>query len=136
VIVDTSALVASLLREPHFETLRDALAREPSIVPAPVVVEYNLVTSLPTNDVDPVAAASLAELVAERCTVTPFGPEEAALSAEAHRVYGRGNGRGGKLNMLDVMVYCMAKRLDRPILCTGRDFASTDAKIHPASRGW
>lgn len=38
--------------------------------------------------------------------------------------------------MLDVMVYCLARRLGRPILCTGRDFAATDAAIHPASRTW
>jgi ribonuclease VapC len=57
-------------------------------------------------------------------------------TAEAHRLHGLGNGRGGRLNMLDAMVYCGAKRLKRLILCTGRDFASTDAAIHPASRNW
>ena len=47
-----------------------------------------------------------------------------------------GNSKGGKLNLLDLMVYAVAKRTGRPILCTGRDFASTDADIHPASRQW
>ena len=47
-----------------------------------------------------------------------------------------GNSKGGKLNLLDLMVYAVAKRTGRPILCTGRDFASADADIHPASRQW
>jgi ribonuclease VapC len=136
VIVDTSALIALHLREDGWETLRDALAAEDALIPAPVVVEFSLVTSLSANDPDPDARVLLSKLLERSCRVDSFSDEDAALSAEAHRLHGRGNGRGGKLNMLDVMVYCVAKRLGRPILCTGRDFASTDARIHPASRPW
>lgn len=135
-IVDTSALVAVHLREEGWESLRDALGDEEALVPAPVVVEFNLVTSLPANDPDPDAGILISKFLARSCRVCPFSEEDADLSAEAHRIHGRGNGRGGRLNMLDVMVYCMAQRLGRPILCAGRDFASTDALIHPASRSW
>lgn len=133
-IVDTSALVAIHLREAGWEMLREALAEQEAVLPAPVVVEFHLVTSLASNDPDPDAEILLSTLLARSCRVASFSNEDAALSAEAHRLHGRGNGRGGKLNMLDLMVYCMAKRLGHPILCTGRDFASTDAQIHPASR--
>ncbi len=135
-IADTSALVAVHLREDGWIRLRDALVEEETVIPAPVIVEFNLVTSLQGNDPDLDAAALLAELLSRSSRVSPFSSEDAALSPEAHRLHGRGNGLGGKLNMLDVMVYCMARRLGRPILCTGRDFASTDALIHPASRTW
>lgn len=114
--------------------LREALAEQEAVLPAPVVVEFHLVTSLASNDPDPDAEILLSTLLARSCRVASFSNEDAALSAEAHRLHGRGNGRGGKLNMLDLMVYCMAKRLGHPILCAGRDFASTDAQIHPASR--
>jgi len=134
VIVDTSALVAVHLREVAWEGLRQALTEQEAVIPAPVIVEFNLVTSLSDNDPDPDAAMLLSALLSRSCHVSPFTPEDAASSAEAHRLHGRGNGRGGSLNMLDLMVYCMAKRLGRPILCTGRDFVSTDAQIHPASR--
>lgn len=133
-IVDTSALVAVHLREDAWERLREALTEEEAVIPAPVIVEFNLVTSLSANDPDPDAALLLSALLSRSCRVGPFTAEDSALSAEAHRLHGRGNGRGGSLNMLDLMVYCMAKRLGRPILCAGRDFASTDARIHPASR--
>lgn len=133
-IVDTSALVAVLRNEEGWRTIGRELARHEGLIPAPVLVEFNLVTSRSANVPDPQAQALVTKVLDRRCRVEVFDGTDAALSAEAHRLYGRGNGRGGKLNMLDVMVYCMARRTRRPILCTGRDFASTDAAIHPASR--
>lgn len=135
-IVDTSALIAIASNEEGWEALRSALFGEPALLPAPVIVEFNLVTSVSGNAPDVPAQRLLSSALSRSVAVHPFTAEDAALSIDAHRVYGRGNGRGGKLNMLDIVVYCMAKRLDRPILCTGRDFASTDARIHPGSRGW
>ena len=135
-IVDTSALVAIAQYEDGRDAMLDALDAEHALIPAPVVVEYNLVTSGIANSVEADAQALLAELLRGPAALEPFTSQDAALSPEVHRLYGRGNGRGGKLNMLDIMVYCMARRLGRPILCTGRDFASTDADIHPASRTW
>jgi ribonuclease VapC len=38
------------------------------------------------------------------------------------------------LNLLDLMVYAVAKERGMPLLCTGNDFATTDLAIHPASR--
>jgi ribonuclease VapC len=136
VIVDTSALVAIAENEEGWLALREALVSEAAYIPAPVIVEFNLVTSTNQNAPNESAQGLLRLALKRSVRIEPFSGEDAGLSIEAHRLYGRGNGRGGKLNMLDIMVYCMAKRLDRPILCTGRDFASTDASIHPASRGW
>lgn len=135
-IVDTSALIAIASEEEGWQALRTALLSEPALIPSPVLVEFNLVTSREGNAPDEAAQEMLNHLLVTWATTIPFTTEDAALSVEARRLYGRGNGRGGKLNMLDIMVYCMAKRLDRPILCTGRDFAATDARIHPGSRGW
>jgi ribonuclease VapC len=136
VIVDTSALIAIASNEEGWEALRSALFSEPALLPAPVIVEFNLVTSVSGNAPDVAAQGLLSRALSRSVAVAPFTAEDADLSIEAHRLYGRGNGRAGKLNMLDIMVYCMAKRLDRPILCTGRDFASTDARIQSGSRGW
>ena len=60
--------------------------------------------------------------------------DHAATAATAQIAFGKGNGRGGALNLLDLMVYAVAKDSGMPLLCTGRDFASTDAHIHPSSR--
>jgi ribonuclease VapC len=135
-IVDTSALVAILKGEDGWEELGNALWSEENLIPAPVVTELNLVTSKGGNEADPEVQPLLSRLLDKESRIEPYTSADAERSVEAHRRYGRGSGRGGSLNLLDVMVYCMARRLARPILCTGRDFASTDAHIHPASRPW
>ena len=58
----------------------------------------------------------------------------ARIAAGSHARYGKGNGRGGLLNILDLMVYATAKDRGLSLLFTGRDFISTDVAVHPASR--
>ena len=79
-------------------------------------------------------SAFLAELTTGGLEVGDFTSADADLAIAANPLYGTGNGRGGSLNMRDLMVYAMAKRMNFPILCTGWDFAATDIAIHPASR--
>ena len=80
------------------------------------------------------AEAFIANLLAGPLDLFPFTIDHARAAATANFRFGTGNGTGGSLNLLDLMVYGCAKILERPILCTGRDFAATDAAIHPASR--
>ncbi|MEA3010219.1 MAG: ribonuclease VapC [Sphingomonadales bacterium] len=131
-IVDTSALVAVAQGEPGSERLKDAIG-DGGLIPAPVIVEYRRVISRGGAREAPASEAILAKLLV-RLAVEPFTADDADIAAAANRAYGAGNGRGGTLNLLDLMVYATAKRMGLPILCTGRDFASTDALIHPASR--
>jgi ribonuclease VapC len=135
-IVDTSALVAVLRREDQFDTLETALLSQPALIPAPVLVEFRRVSALAGNAPHPAAGAMLEELLSAQVTVEPFNARDADLAFAANEHFGTGNRRGGALNIVDLMVYAVAKRTSRPILCTGRDFASTDADIHPASRTW
>ena len=131
-IVDTSALIAVLQGEPGSEAMIDAIDLGGRI-PAPVLVEYRRVVTKRGARENAVAEASLRKL-RERLQVEPFTAEDAELAAAANLTYGAGNRRGGRLNLVDLMVYAVAKRLRAPILCTGGDFAATDAEIHPASR--
>jgi ribonuclease VapC len=130
-IVDTSALVAIVRGETGHLELLAALTGEAAGLPAPALVEYARVTAFANNIPDPRAAALLQEL---GITILPFGPEAAGAATVANIDYGSGNGRGGPLNLLDLMVYAIAKVEALPILCTGKDFAATDARLHPASR--
>jgi ribonuclease VapC len=133
-IVDTSALIAIVALEEGHDRLRSAIVTEDNVIPAPVLVEFHLVTSGDGNSPNPDAQSFLATLLGQRSRIESFSADDALLAPEAHRQHGRGNGLGGKLNLLDVMVYCMACRLERPILCAGRDFVPTGITIHPASR--
>ena len=86
------------------------------------------------NAVDARVAAFLAELEAAGTLVLPFYLKDAEAAVTANAVYGSRGGLGGPLNMLDLMVYGVARARGLPILCTGKDFTKTDALIHPASR--
>ena len=133
-IVDTSALVAVLYREYGYQALRSALYADEGWVPATVLVEFERVVALEGNAPNQQAKRLIALLLKRRIRIAALTEAAALAAVGANRTYGSGNGRGGKLNMLDLMVYGMATVERRPILCTGADFASTDAAIHPASR--
>jgi ribonuclease VapC len=134
VIIDTSALVAILAQEPGHLLLRTAIAEGPARIPAPVVVEFHRVAAVRGAEGQARAARLLSAITSHGGSILPFSAEAAAIAAAAIPRHGTGNGRGGTLNLLDLMVYGMAQALRAPILCTGRDFAATDAHIHPASR--
>jgi ribonuclease VapC len=135
-IIDTSALVAAIHTEEGSGPIRVALSNEAAsaLIPAPVLVELNRVTSLDGNKPSPATEALVSLLLEKGTIVVPFDNNMAVTAAEANTRYGTGNGRGGSLNMLDLMVYAAAKIHGLPILCTGKDFLATDAMIHPASR--
>jgi ribonuclease VapC len=135
VIVDTSALIAVLQTEPGHERIEHALLQEHGLLPAPALLEYRRVTSVSGNRRRP-AADRLLEVLAPTLSVVAFTAEDALLAVEANEKYGSGNGSGGALNLLDLMVYGAARARSMPILCTGKDFAATDANLHPASRTW
>ena len=132
-IIDTSVLVAMVYGEPGIDEISHALARERGFIPAPVLVELHRVTSDTHNILNPNAVELIRRLESLGHVIVPFDTESADEAIKSNRHFGTGNGSGGQLNMLDLMVYGTAKARDLPILFTGNDFASTDAKIHPAS---
>lgn len=134
-IIDSSALVAIVLEEPHSADLLDAIYAAPSlVVPAPALTETQLVLG-GRGKQHLAAIESLVSLLRARgVTIASFDDRHATITASAREKYGKGNGRGGLLNFADLMVYAIARQRGEPLLCTGRDFASTDLDIHPASR--
>ena len=133
-IVDTSALAAIIFGEPGVQPLLAALRSEPGIIITPVLVELRRVTALALNRPSRAVDDLLSELALARIVIAPFSAAAAYAAVAANARYGSKGGLGGPLNMLDLMVYGAAKDAALPILCTGNDFASTDALIHPASR--
>ena len=133
-IVDTSALMAISKREVDYVQLRDAIFDEPGFLPAPVYVEFRRVVTRSPKLREQEALAIVGEFLAGPLVWLPFSAEHAEQAALANQRFGIGVRTGGTLNLLDLMVYACAKVERRPILCTGRDFAATDALIHPASR--
>lgn len=133
-IVDTSALVAIISGEPGWQAIRAALVDNPACVAATSLTEFQLAAARRSNEDALIAGALMRSLLAAGLEVIAFERRHADITAIARARYGKGNGRGGLLNFGDLMVYAIAKDCGAPLLCTGRDFASTDLELHPASR--
>lgn len=133
-IVDTSALAAILFEEAGADVLLDALLTERSFLPAPAQTEFQRVAALRAPAFGDIAEALLDKLESAGMEVIAYERTHARIAVSSHASYGKGNGRGGLLNILDLMVYATARDRGLPLLFTGRDFLSTDIAVHPASR--
>lgn len=124
-IVDTSALVAVLLREPGHETLLARLT-EPSVaaaIGAPTLVELGIVLSARLErDARPIVADLIETL---DLAVIPFTDDHWAAATRAFVRFGRGRHRAA-LNFGDCLTYAIAHVADEPLLFVGDDFAQTD----------
>lgn len=133
-IIDTSALIAVLTGEEGSDLLVEAIVKERGGIPAPVLVEFVRVASNQRFGLRREAKDMLARFERRGCATLPFTQDHANTAIEAEARYGSGNGKGGTLNLLDLMVYAVAQERGEPLLCTGKDFAATDLTLHDASR--
>jgi ribonuclease VapC len=124
VIVDASALIALIHREPGWERLVEALDAAPyAAVAAPTLAEAMIVLS--ARDVAPTVLPAL--LAAADVEVLSFGPDHAYEAAAAFRRFGTGR-PSAALNFGDCMAYAAAQVADAPLLFVGEDFAQTDVR--------
>ena len=93
-IVDSSALVAIVLREPGWEGLVARLGGDPAPgIGAPTLAETGLLLSAKLGGK---SRSVLPRLLQEtRLTVVPFGEEHWPIAVEAYRRFGRGSTRPG-----------------------------------------
>lgn len=119
--------------EPGFERLRRVFDTENGLIPTPVLVEFHLVMAGQANRTDPDALIVIDALLANGSQLENFDHAAAEAAVAANSRFGKGNGDGGPLNMLDLMVYGLARVHGLPILFKGKDFPKTDAVLHPSS---
>jgi len=127
VILDSSAIVGIVLREPGFEDLVRKVARAETVaVGAPTLAEAGLVLSSRLGrDARQLVRGLLREWGA--VTVT-FGEEHWQQAVAAHVRYGRGR-HAARLSFGDCLTYSVAKLAGEPLLCTGNDFSRTDLEL-------
>lgn len=131
-IVDTSALLAVILREDGDAEIRAALAHGPGLIPGPVLIETTRLLHGRVRHRRREGEQLLRDLLAEVIRIEPLGVEDAlCAAAEVPRL---GKGCGGPLNLVDLMVYAICIRTGQPVLCTGTEFADVGLTLHPASR--
>ena len=126
-IVDSSAIIAILLKEPGYEPLRDHLAAAKQVsVGAPTVLESALVLSARLGRAGKTLLARF--LQEAEIEVVEFAADHWTVAADAFVAYGKGRHPAG-LNFGDCMTYAVAKLAEEPLLCLGDDFAATDLEL-------
>ena len=125
-IVDSSALLALVFREPsHRQVLEAAAGADWLGIGAPTLAETGIVLAARLGAE---ARPTLAMLVEELgLDVVPFEAVHAREAREAFVRYGRGN-HAASLNYGDCLSYAVAKVADQELLFVGSDFRRTDLR--------
>ena len=126
-ILDSSAIVAILLREPEHETLLDRLATtDTPAIGAATLTECGIVLSARLG----AQGKTLLERFVQQAelTIIPFGPEHHSCAVDAYLRYGKGR-HPAALNFGDCLTYATAHLAAAPLLCRGNDFAQTDLTL-------
>ncbi len=122
-ILDTSAVVAILLKEPGYEELLQAMTDANPAIGTATLTETAIVLSARLNrDARPLLVRFLAEA---SITVVPFGESHYSSAVDAWLRYGKGRYRAS-LNFGDCLSYAVARLANEPLLFVGEDFARTD----------
>ena len=123
-IVDTSAIVAVVFREPGFDVLVDKLAASASTgVGTPTLLEAGIVLSRRLRGD---AVSTMTRLLDEfQMVEVPFGESHWREAIRAYARFGRGR-HAAALNLGDCMSYAVARLAQEPLLYVGDDFAATD----------
>lgn len=125
-IVDSSALVAVVFREPGFEALVTKLAAsESSGIGTPTLTETGIVLAARLGT-DPQGLV-LRLLDEFQIVEVPFGAAHWREAIGAYRRFGRGQ-HHANLNYGDCMSYAVANLAGEPLLFVGADFAATDLR--------
>jgi ribonuclease VapC len=127
VIVDSSAVVAILLKEPGHDALQVQISMADDVgIGTPTLVESSLVL---TARLGPVGKSLLARFVQEaELRIVGFTADHWTLAADAYTRYGKGR-HPACLNFGDCMTYAVAKSAGVPLLCKGDDFPATDLEL-------
>ena len=127
-IIDSSALVAIILREPDARVFTQAIRAAP--VRRLSAANYVELAAVLDGRRDPVLSGAIDQLLsALRIDVVPFTVHQAQLARDAYQRFGRGSGHPARLNMGDCFAYALARDLGEPLLFKGQDFTLTDIEL-------
>lgn len=127
-IVDTSALIAILRREPDARSFTDAIdAASTRRISAGTYVEAAVVVD---SNRDPVLSRRFDELIdSAQIVIEPVTEAQAHIARDAYRDFGKGSGHPAALNLGDCFAYALAKERREPLLFKGNDFSRTDVVL-------
>jgi len=129
VIVDSSAVLAVLLRQPGHELVLGALVSDDALgIGAPTLAESGIVLSARIG----VTGRTLLYRFVEEANmqVVPFEEVHWDVAVDAFSRFGKGR-HPAALNFGDCLTYAVASLADEPLLCLGDDFSRTDLTVLP-----
>jgi ribonuclease VapC len=127
IIVDSSALLAVLFKEPEKQAFQNAIAAADRCVMSAVNVHETAMV-LRARHGRP-AVERLWQLLADNeIEIFPFDEVQVRTAAEAFDRYGKGIHAKARLNLSDCAAYALSKTLNAPLLFKGDDFAETDVQ--------
>lgn len=126
-ILDSSAVVAILLRQPGHEEPLKRIAEAPgTAIGTPTLAETGIVL---TARLGPSGRSLVARFVEEADILAlPFGESHWQAAIGAYLRFGKGR-HPAALNYGDCMTYATAELAREPLLCVGEDFAQTDLEL-------
>ncbi len=122
-VIDTSAIVAIVMKEAEAQRFVDAMVSAGSrvmtginLLEAQIVLTFG--KAMPPETIEDFVARESIEIV-------PFDAALSTLAFAAYRRYGKGR-HPARLNMGDCAAYALAKARGWPLLYKGEDFTLTD----------
>ncbi len=123
IVLETSAAIAILFREPDYEVLENRLLVDPE--PVLSAVGYTEASMVLVGRRGEGAELELDRLLAKaNVAVIPISVALAKSTREAFIRFGKGRHRAG-LNFGDCFSYALAKQMQAPLLFKGNDFTWT-----------
>jgi ribonuclease VapC len=123
-IIDSSALLTMLFREPDADRIATAIAADPRrLASAFNVLESAIVAEARKGEAGGRELDLLAHRIGLDCV--PLTESLVEVARAAWRRYGKGRHPAG-LNTGDCCAYALARVSGEPLLCTGMDFEKTD----------
>jgi ribonuclease VapC len=132
-IIDSSALLAIVRREPEAQWFVEAIRS----VPAPRMSAANYLEASIVIDGarNPVASRRFDEVVEElSIVIEPVTPEQARIARQAYRDFGKGSGHPAQLNFGDCFAYALAIDTRESLLYKGNDFTHTGLPKIPLAK--
>lgn len=133
IVVDTSALIAIMRKEPEREVFVRAIREDgDAVISVASILETTMVASRALQRGSQDAVAAFVRDMALR--PLPVTLAQVELAQAAFFQHGKGQGGRAQLNFGDCLVYGLAKWLDAPLLFKGDDFAKTDVRFVVSSQ--
>lgn len=124
-ILNTSTIIAAIANEPDGARFQRAIQGAEFLAISAVT---DLGTRIVLHGRGQTLLAQAFDLLLQRAgiEVVPLDAELAHAAFEAFQRFGKGQGHPAQLNIVDCVVYALAKNRDEALLFKGDDFARTD----------